>query len=77
MDTLLTEAVLPGECNPLPGGERFAAARTCETLLMEGVAEGRDHFALYIIVALGTLGAVIGLIALGAEVFTVLREEPT
>ena len=75
MDALLTEAVLPRKGDPLPGGEGFAAARTCETLLVEGVAEGGDHLALHILVALGTLGAVVGLVALGAEVFAVLREE--
>jgi hypothetical protein len=75
MNTLLTEAIFAGEGDALAGGERLAAARTCETLLVKGVAQGGHHFTLYVFVALGTLGAVIGLVALCAKVFAVLREE--
>ena len=77
MYTLLTKAVFPGERNTLARGKRILASSTGEAFLVKSVPQGGHHLALNKLVALGTLGSKVGLIAFGAIVTSILREEPT
>jgi len=73
--TGLTQATLSCEGDPFPGGEGLGACGALKAALVVGLTQSGDHFSLDKGVAHGTLGAEVGLVAVGAVVLLVLAEK--